>query len=97
MHFADVLRLTLIHVGKIDKDVALGFFLIEQSQHFECSLTVEHVAVLGANDLFSFVVVQASKVLVVDVFDVHPLYLKIAFELKSVVLPPEREGFLMIA
>ena len=59
-------------------------------------MTVEHVAVLGANDLFSFVVVQASKVLVVDVFDVHPLYLKVALELKSVVLPPKREGFFMI-
>ena len=35
--------------------------------------------------------------LIIDIFDENPFYLEISFEFKCMVLPPEREGFLMVA
>lgn len=96
VHLADVLRLPLVHIGEINEDASLCYFLIEDGEHFERGLAVEGIAVLGLDDLVALNVVQPREVFIIDVLDVHPFDLEVALELERMVLPPEGEGLLVV-
>jgi hypothetical protein len=58
VHLADILSLSLVHVGEIHEDTTLYHFLIEDGQHSEGGLTVESVAILGFDNLIALNVVK---------------------------------------
>ena len=80
IHLADVLSLPLVHIGEVNEYVALGLLLPEDIEHFESGVGVETVAVFALDHLLSVHVGQPCEVLVIHIFDVHPLDLEIAFE-----------------
>jgi hypothetical protein len=61
-----------------------------------CSFRVEKIAVFGLDDLLIFHIVESTEMFVVDVLDVDPLNKEKALELKRMIFPPEREGFLVV-
>lgn len=96
IHFSDVLRLSLIHIGEIVENVSFYFFFVEDTKHLERRLSIKSIAIFAFDDFFTVSVIKSCKMFVIDIFDINPFDFEVAFELKGMILPPEGKSLLVI-
>lgn len=99
VHGGDAQLLLLSGVEEVEGlEYALALFVVlEDLQNLLGGLFGNVVAVFALYEFLSLLVEDAIKVLVVDVLNVDPLEFEVALELAVLILPPEREGLVVVA
>jgi hypothetical protein len=94
--FSCVVFLSIVHFGKIVKYVPFCRPVIINLKHSGCCFRVNQITVFRFCDFLTLLAIKATKVFVVDIFDVEPLYAKKSLEFHRLIFPPKGKCFLIV-